>query len=898
MPALLLLICFCFLSLFYGSAESAQIRDIELSGIYHASLYRFEGSIRYKFTKTPVNRFLFHLPPNWYSESDNREEFQLNLKDNTFKNVDRSKLKELKKYRRRNRHLPKKIDVLSVKINGKRISYQILDNKNIRPNRNARGSLLSFFLNIPSSSNRVTTVDIDFVTHFNPLPDGFRRILYDFAPRIVLQSNMETDLADKTKSYHQYNMDVLIKQPDAGAPTRRINRKELTSNPFILADVWDIEHRLYRLSMSKYLATDIDFFQTRIHRVLNFLIKDKWILTSSLPYHFIFWDGPITVCGNNILFPRRLFRYAKIFHKVFEVAIINGIVSAIIHQRYQLNPINNPWILPALEAEIIRHYFERVYDGNQRLFPWLNWFNPDFFGDYTALGWIINLPVKTAVGANDSLDWIYFSHVFHPWHVKGFHLLRVLYSGNGAFEDAVLPKVRRLLRNESAERPLLESIYFWNWFAENETSEKRGKTWLSDEGTVDFSIDAVEIMDESNGKNVQLEISNSGSVSPVVEVIFIGSEGKIFKTLIKNGAGVYTFKVEFEPQQVVLDPNQHLLEDVRLNNSWNLPIRIRPFWDFSSADRWLFTVSPLITGNTLDENLLGLNFNLSYFDITGFDVNIWKRGKDNQTLWEGALFHIGYPFKGTKTYYEFSELGASKSQTIGITQSFGHINPDYWADVNLWENEFDIFGSDIDDELSSRWIGGQISCGFPIIEGNFTQWDMTLQASAGKSVAYSEQTFEQQFFEQEFIWQHWGMKFLISQSGGYSFGMVPNQKLYPVGGPEALPGFPRETDLLFFERQIFKTGFTLIPILTHTDIHLMRLLWLDRIEPTVNFRWAEGRSKNEMEAETFQDVELKLDFFGEFINRYDGSATISLAKPINHAAYEDYRIILFSSWVF
>jgi len=898
MPVVLLIIWLCIFPFFFETVARADTADIKIIGTYETASDRFEGSITFTLKPVDQDRILLHLPPNWHSKLDRREEFQLFNQNNTYRTVIRSDLKELKNYRSSNRHLANKIKIISVRIDNRRLPYKILDNPKIAPGFNSASSLLGIGLDTNLVSASEVKVEIKFVTEFSKLPRGYRRFLWDFAPRLVNRSKNTWDLNDSLKVRRQYTIGISNLDSKTNDQSEMTMQTAMVSRPFVMIDPWSITNRMVNFSVESFLEDSIPTYIARINRVMRFLIERNWISKTSLPRNIIIWDGPGTVSGKNILLPRKLFRYNRIFYKLFEVSLINGLIRSVIHQNYLLDTKKNPWILPAIEAEIVRDFFKTVYGGDRRLFPWFNWLNPDFIEQYTIINWLKNKETKSLIAADDSADWIYYSHIYHPWHAKGFHLLRTIYTGQKPFDLDIIPKLKLLIQRPSVLQTELTPGAFFQLFADNETAGERGKKWLSKEGTVDYHIEEVTVLEVDDGFGLKIKIENLGTLSPVFEIEISNANGSSKTLLIKEGEGSYTFNLGFEPQQVILDPQEHLLEEDRLNNSWKLPVKVRPLWDFSSPSKWLFAISPLVGGNTFDQNLFGLNFNLSYLERTGISIGAYKREKDNQTLWQGSVFHKGFPFQGSKIYYENSQLEASETRILGLEQAFDHHNPDYLVDFAVWEDDLETVESGNIADERRRWTGFQLSGKIPALEGNFSQLNVHLSAKYGRLVDNEDYTFQQQFIENELVWLLGIIDLRLAINQGYSFGFVPLQNLYPIGGPEGLPGFPREVDLLYYQRQISKFGVTLPPLLTHTNIQLFQLLWLGRIEPTINFRFGSGRQKNAAERDYFQDVELKFAIHGDFINMFEGFATVSIAQPINHPEYKDYRIILFSSWVF
>lgn len=899
-----LLIVSCLLQSFALFANDIKV---SINGKFAAAINTFEGEIEFKYSSRLRDDLLFHLPPNRNSAPDQRNAYWLHTHGKIKQEVSRADLQVLKNYYPTNMHLAKSIYIKGVFLNGHAITYQLSDNPELPPLRNSQNALLR--VNLPKKhASTPFHLTIQFRTVFNSLPKGYRRLLWDYVPRPVNFIEGVWDLPDNLKSVLPIKTNIQV--VSAGSQTKQviITTFERLSIPTVLLDPWEIQNEFFHLSVEDYLLNRVDFIDERIVKILLFLYSNGWIKKSD-SYKFIIWNGPLRVSGNYIVLPRDLFRYSVIFQKIFEIAILQSIVESKIRTLYLLDSRGDPWILPAIQAEIIRSYFKKIYQNDPLLFPWLNWLNPNFFQENTIKPWIRNLTEKNVINASDSLDLTYYRNIYHPWHEKGFHLLRVIFSGQQNFEDEIYPRIRSVLQSANKYQVLLSPGKFFDLFALNSFYRDRGTSWLSKEGNIDFGFEDVSFDRVENGVQVQLEIVNSGTISPVLEAEFILAENIKERRIIREGAGKYSFLFSSQPEEIILDPEHFLLEDNLLNNSWRFPLQLRPLWDFAAADRWLFTISPIIGGNVFDSNLFGLGLSFSYLEQTSLQLNFWKRGKDfgndlsrwlqeGDTLWESSLFHKGFPFPKSKIYLQNSILQASYSRTVGITHQFIDSNTKTWLDLNIWEAELEEINEDIKASTPKEWGGVEISGGFPLIRGGFSSWGADIMARYGRNIVSANLEFGQQSLTQSLNYKLDSFDLHFGSIHGFSQGSVPLQKMYPLGGPEGLPGFPRVTDLLFGNRHIVEFGSSLPSFLTHTNINFTRLAWLSRVVPRINYHWGVGQNKDTESMQFFQDIELQLAFHGDFINMYQGFGTIAIAQPINHEKYKDFRIILLSSWVF
>ncbi len=886
-----------FFLLHFNSLFASSWQNIEINGLYNEKTQEFTGTATYNLTSPTIGQILFHLPANYYTKPDRREEYwtkSLNGKNNK---VSRSELNKLNDYHQENFHLPIKISVTSVYINDRKIPFKIIHNPELPPLKNHTNTLLSIDLQSLEFSSGFQIV-IQFSTKFHKLPSGYRRILLDFAPRPVMRVNQRLDMGD----FYRLSSPTTTKIKLLPIIGSQIESDILTDNhdsiPVCLIDNWSIEEKGYKLSVSKYLSDRLPYYKRRIELVLEFLVTADWLDMENLDFSFFVWDGPLYATGNNIFLPREILRYNKLFYKSFEILILRGILASIIRRHHFINSYQYPWIIPALQAEIIRDYVDKNYQGNSRYFPWQRWLNPDYYQENTIKNWINQNLKNTVISAASSMNMQFYNNIFHPWYEKGFHMLRVLNKQDSPFKAEYYPLLKSVLKQNDKAFSELDANLFFSIFAPDAESRARGEKWLSDQGMIDYGISSVTIDDTEVGFVVDLEIVDNGTVSPVIEVEFKYNKDTSKRELITRGAGRYRFVLDSRPNEIILDPDHQLLEDYLLNNQWSVPINIRPFWDVPSSDRWLLSLYPVLGGNVFDRNLIGIGVDLSYLEKFNLSVNAWRSDSDEELLWESYIAHSGFPWHGTKLYFNTSQLNAGYSKTVGLLQDFSSTKRDTVIDLFLTDEKLEYTEKDDVPTGWEEWVGGEIEASSSIFRGNFSEWTMLVKAIVGESKKQPALRYQQQSFSQLLSRQFSNFGIHLKTDTDMSYGTVPLQKRYPMGGPEGVPGFPRDTDLMFYHRRILTIGSRLPSFFTHTNLNLFRISWLQRVEPTLNFHWGQGFQQGTDEIEHFQDVELQFDIHADLFNLFQGHGTISFAQPIGHDNYKDMRIILFSDWVF
>jgi hypothetical protein len=887
---IVLLLSVGFYHLGFGSIA---IDKINIKGGYINQA--FKGTITFGFNKIEKGELYFHLPPNWYSESDRRENYYSKDKNQENLNIGRKELKKLRQYTHQNIHLPQWIIIHSVLINDQPADFQITDNEAIKPRRYTKNNLLKVTSKDIKSAAKIV---IEFTTFINELPEGLKTILWDFAPRTVNFVNNQWDFQDRWQVNYNYYFNITTKiSENTNKPVFR-NFRENMSVPVLMLDPWAIQNPVYSVSAGDFFADQLPFLQSVLNKPLRFLLSNKWINYPNQPFKFIIWDGALTFSGRTVLLPEKLFRYHSIFNKKMEIAVLKGIINSVLNKSYILDFQNHLWMIPALQSVVIRSYFKKIYKGNTWLFPWMNWLNPNFIQENSIKPWLNNSQSKKTIEASEPGIYTYDSHLYHPWNEKGFHLLPLLHSGKVGIENELEPKVKSLLLEEQSPQIILTPELFLSRLTKDNDKKEMGLKWLSEGASIDYAIEAVKMTPTLSGADIDIEIINSGSISPVLEIELIDENGDKERHWLTDGAGVYQFSCSFEPVQIILDPDYLLLENSILNNSWTFPLKIRPFWDFSPANQWLFTISPIIGGNVFDRNMLGLDFTLSYLNQTTLVLYAWKSDQNEDILFEGGFEQKDFPWESATLSLVRSQLNATIASTLSIRHDFKNINDEAWVNIYYSQEEYENIQSESEFDDPNQWQILEFAIEFPLFEGNFSQWKTYLLASEGQKEDETNLSFQQQSFRQYLTYYFTESDLHLKIYNDYSSGTVPLQKQHPIGGPEGLPGFPRETELLYYQRDIVEVGIQLPPFLTHTKLNFANILWLNRINPTINFHWGVGQREDDQKKDIYRDVELRFSVYGEFINMYEGHVDIAIAQPIGHEKYKDYRFIAFSTWVF
>lgn len=888
------------IAVFVAPGHAVADPSVSITGEFSHGTRSFVGTVSYTFNSDRSSSLIFHLPPNRQQKDDQRRTYYFPDTDGNFETVKRRELPRLNEKESGNAHLPQSLKVQHVKINNRFVSFKIRDNPLLPPKNYSENALLIVAPQVDLLNESTSfTVEIAFRTDFPKIPEGYVNLLYDFIPRPVLVVEGEYDFADMTSQPSSYSYHLTLADASQKQKTSRIRRTAIGSVPVVILNHPSdtLPHAFIYLDQKSEERKA--FFDNRISKVERYLIKAGWIAKPDQFRRYIIWDGPLSATGSHIFLPRRLFRYHSFYYKAFEISLIKAIIEGAIKSRYTVASKLYPWLMPAIQSEVIRSYLTIAYESDSYIFPWGSWLNPDFYEENSINNWISKQDSVVVLPANTFKDYQYQSNVFHPWYEKGFHLFRTIVTSDQQMEKLILPNMKKLLKKEDSKALYLNRSKLFSDFGFSEQQEINADRWLSKEGRVDYAIQSVKVHQSNENKAlVKVSIGSHGTLEPVFELRFFFPDGRTIDRTISDGAGEYQFFFNEQPEEIIIDPHHYLLEGDVLNNAWRLPLKLRPFWDFPSSDDWIVTISPVINGNTFDKNLFGLSLNVSYLNLYRFQLSGWRSEEDEHVLWESSLSMLGKPWNGSEISLQSSELNASYTQSIQYKHTFFNLSDDLFFLIAFQEETLDPPEDQPREKDKDVWRTGATKLGIPVFQLDFTTSTLQLTAGYGKLMQDATSDFYQQRISNQTIWyiDHWSVQ--CSLESGVSYGSLPLQKKYAIGGPEGLPGFPRETELLFAQRKLAEIGITTPAFFNHSRLNLLKLLWLDNAEISLMAHWGEGADIEYQNKERFQDIELEIGGHFSWLNKYEGEAYISIAQPIAHKKYKDYRIILFSNWVF
>lgn len=856
----------------------------------------FQGTAVFEISDTVKKTILFHLPPNRYQATDLRERYRLQNQSGKIEPISRSELTLSRKYLTYPLHYPSGITIQSVQINQKTVDYKIRHNPQLAPTLCHLDGLLEII--VPTEfRHKNIHLKIEFKTQLPDLSDNYQQIMWDYAPRPVALNQGQMDLADHAPARQLIQSDIRVTADEDHRTNQHYRQTETMTHPVAFITPFQETNRVFELSVNPHLEDRLRFYKRRFNQVFAFLINSHWIELPEKPFKIAIWNGGFKVSGRTILLPEQLFRYHFIFSKTFEIYILKAVTTAVLKQNFNLNSYQYPWIIPAIQAEVIRAFIKSVYQGNPSLFPWNGWMSPNYYLDNTVKNYLLYKGNAEIVEADLSGDLTHYTAYYHPWYEKGFHLLNVINTGEIGYNLKIETLIKKLLYQPKKSRPILDPELFYRLLDFDSDSQTQAQQWFSSKGSIDYSIATIETTDKNQKKVVDIALDNNGTLSPPVEIEVTYGDNLKKREKIPRDTEKYQMILPDRPEQIRIDPDHHLLEETLLNNSWNIPVKFRPFWDIPQADQWLFTISPEISGNVFDGNILGLDFELNYIDRTYLEWVVWK-SKEDEILTQLTLSHIGFPTKNSELTIVSTQIQASEARIVSIKQYLDQLESDFWLDLTVTDEELDTINADSLPRHENKWQGIGVSAMLPIYQGVFFDWITSFYIDHNKNQVLSEVDYQRYGFTN--LWKttydHWA--FYLDTSGYKSSGIVPPQKKYAMGGSEALPGFPRSTDLLFDQRNIAKLGTTLPAFLMNSRLNFLQFLWLNSVRPSINLHLGMGKDNDTDEWQEFKDIEFDFSITGEFINMYEGEIKLGIAYPLDHQQYKDPRILFLSDWVF
>jgi len=893
--------CFFLLLLFLigvrGQAVASIIERSKLTGTYYTENNHFDGQVSFLITEPASKLIQFHIPGNFYSQPDSRDRYQLlNGQTNSIE-VERKDLGKLKNYFFTNQYHALRTEILEVTLEKESLPFKVVDNPLLPPRRSIeKTNLIVDFSSHASQKNLWVT--IHFKTFFQELPKSWNRILRDFSPRPVFRSYGKIDFMDRSRfSFHSF-IDIEITGHKKGAVQRKIKKETYAPFVTLLIDPWSLQTSDFYFATFKKDHENVQYFSNRIQRVLQFLKKRIQSLKDTNPFRLIIWDGPLESSGKTVLLPRKLLQYDKHFFKLFEIEILKGLTASVVQQNYLIDSRRNPWILPAIYGEVIRAYFDEKYEGDSRWFPWDDWINPDYYQQSTIKNWLVLGHSFHILNASDPTDLLYSSGTFHPAFEKGFHLLPLLTEGSLRAQRNIEEKLIQFLQANQKKQIFLSDDDFFNYFADSSISKERGINWLKAETKVDFVLKNVSVLPIGNQFQIEIEFENLGNLFPPVEIALISDNGEKEIEWIQGKKETQSFLLDYSPEHIEINPFKKILEEDYRNNHWDVPVKFRPIWDIDPADRWLFTAYPVIDGNFVNGNLGGLSMTINYLEKTGITINGWQSGNDEEILWTGTLFHRGFPTLGSMLYLKSDTLNASREKTLGIEIKAIETDPNLSLDFNIFDEKLNPINGNPILADEQYWQGAELTTIFPLLEGDYFLWNGLINTRTGQAQEETTLKYTRTQTQSKYTYYFDSSKTYLALDDSRSWGAVPLQHYFPMGGAEGLPGFPRNSELLVEQRNIFEIGITFPSVLEHSSLNLIEITWLDRVEISMNYHWGEGWINEEKLEGPFQDIEINFEVFGEFFMIYQQSFEMAVAQPIGHDTYKDTRLILLSKLVF
>ncbi|MFQ5822832.1 MAG: M1 family aminopeptidase [bacterium] len=192
--------------------------------------------------------------------------------------------------------------------------------------------------------------------------------------------------------------------------------------------------------------------------------------------------------------------------------------------------------------------------------------------------------------------------------------------------------------------------------------------WLHNSVTVDYALGKTKKkkIDDLWVTEVEIKRNNEGIMPVEVQLTTQSGEKFVQRWDGKDSKGTVTFKSTSKPEEVILDPQDAILDNTRINNG---PLKVKflfeyPNMSYSPRDAYLVTWRPSGWYNEVDKARLGGRLKGRYGIIRNFELGTWI-GLDSQA-WDGRF----------RYFNPISPLGPRTSGSIMVQKMEGRFEVD------------------------------------------------------------------------------------------------------------------------------------------------------------------------------------------------------------------------------
>jgi hypothetical protein len=385
---------------------------------------------------------------------------------------------------------------------------------------------------------------------------------------------------------------------------------------------------------------------------------------------------PFGAVADNLLFlSRDLIRVPSLVRKVVEFFVARGVAQQWwgLRPAYHLN--TERWIGEGLATYLALRWLDHQYGPGRNFFTWQGAWLPNL--SYREQ--VVEVPYRRlAVSAQDQ-------PMVTPVDITTDRQgLRFLYEKKAALVYAMLHDLLetktfgeflRLLAAES--RGTLVTSADVQHAAETVSSRDLGwffQQWVTQTAQLDYAVGGVHVTPQTDarGRTVyrnQVEIQRLGEAVMPLTVRLLATDGRIYDTQISGTAGheTVTWQHEAPLSDVHLDPERHLPDVQRLNNTSHLAYTVRPLIDFPRLDRYLLYPFVTLDNNFIDGNIPRLHLVALYLDDQAASVSVGYKESPQELSVEGLLLRNRFPHPAMSSSLTLSDRQSARTLALETT---------------------------------------------------------------------------------------------------------------------------------------------------------------------------------------------------------------------------------------
>ena len=622
-------------------------------------------------------------------------------------------------------------------------------------------------------------------------------------------------------------------------------------------------------------------------------------------------DGPMLdmhTMGSIVLIPRALFQRGPLFNRVFVGRLAAAVAQVWFGETVWADRDTEGWMHLGLSGLISLDYFRELYGEDAGIHEYADWLRPRFREHY------FESPVRNMMRAGSDVPIMVSLHE-HP--------------DGGAARVSVYEKAPLVLRSlnlvvgAGRYRQALGRFFEHNRYREvrledfqRELEAVAGERldWFFDQffrGTaqLDYGLDDWDAVPtgENGGVTVNIRlVRRAPGIMPVVVQITDAAglvvakrwdgrgDQKTLQVVLPGGLG-----------QIVIDPDEYLLEIDRRNNYSGRQLRVRPFFDWSKQRENLITLKGWAGGNALDGNYVGIGAEINIDEDQQLTV-IPALGEKSRRLlynmsWRVGNFLVprltlniprtsvgGTEFQGLGLHYQFA-TPETFSFGIGAQANWEWVlNP---IEFTLKEDgrERVIRGTNVNNLQFSQSLVMRPLTLYP------TTWSLVFERSApglGSDFSYSKL---QAGITQEI---ELGGDHLIELniSRAMTDGLTPPAKQFLLGDPLVLRGYPRLPELVHEQYAVLRAEYHLVVSRKIYGGMLQTRRWTLIFFGDVGKGWQNGENSNNVPQRQDLGIGLTIDVNG--IGQVEVPVRFEVAYPVADKDYKNPQVIFFQALSF